>query len=88
MATVALSNEPKTGKPRVLNSNLQSVAVTYSVDLQDIDGSLILAGKINQVSISAMVNPSDSAELKAAKQVWANAILIAFETYVVAAGLE
>jgi hypothetical protein len=43
--TIDLTNEPKTGKPRTLTITVNNVNLSYSVDLKDTDGTIIIEGK-------------------------------------------
>jgi hypothetical protein len=68
MTTVQLSNEPRTGKPRFLNVVLNNINLTYSVDLKDTDGSVIIEGKsnsyyINSPTMSTTVDPIEIAKI-------------------------
>jgi len=87
MTTTKLSsNEPVTGKPRNLNVNMSSVQFTYSVDLVNTDGSLIIAGQNQSFSYNNFNNPlattgTTGSTVTAAKAVLKSTIEQAYTVY-------
>jgi hypothetical protein len=86
MTQVSISNEPKSGLPRVLKVSLNNASISYSIVLNATDGSTILQGQ-NQVT---QVLPVSTAPLPegavadpnaAAKATLESAIEAAFVTY-------
>lgn len=84
--TVAISNEPKTGKPRNLNISIGNLTISYSTDLMDTDGSTILKGANTNFQLTPFPNQGDTTEIQAAKEVLSNSVAVAFEAYFNAIG--
>jgi len=88
MATiVAITNEPKTGKPRTLTVNVGAVNLSYEISLNDTDGTVILAGKQQTFNYNPNATPIRSTStvapttISTAQTTFANAVATAFIAY-------
>lgn len=85
--TSALSNEPKTGKPRSISVTVGNVNITYAVNLLDTDNTIIIEGKnqsyqLNSFAATPRPGQTTTVDLNAdAKTALENAIAEAFIVY-------